>query len=140
MVNLHVVDFTSNGDDLKSITYVTSKDTTITKSVGTDVDVQANKTATVSANGTQVITPASNYDAMAKVTLTVAIKLYAYKATGGAVVYLNAIPSADAESVSVYIPTDTALTTGTGSYTAETTTVTVSDVDYVRYADGDITI
>lgn len=78
---------------------------------------------------------------LSKVTVTTAVpnKLYAYGTAEG-VVFLKAIPSEDTAEVAVYVPSATGLTAGTGSYTKETDTVTVSTDDYARYADGDFTI
>ena len=78
---------------------------------------------------------------MSKVTVTTAVpnKLYAFGTAEG-VVFLKAIPSEDTAEVAVYVPSATGLTAGTGSYTKETNTVTVSTDDYARYADGDFTI
>lgn len=80
----------------------------------------------------------------AEVTVTTAVpnKLYAYGTAEG-VVFLKAIPTADAADaaeVAVYVPSATGLTAGTGSYTKETDTVTVSTDSYARYADGDFQI
>lgn len=105
---------------------------------GGDVSVETNKTVTVSSNGTTEIEPSDTYDAMAKVTLTVAVGLYAFGTAEGAV-YLSDIPAADAESVDVYVPSATGIEKTTGSYSTETG-VTVSDTVYARYADGDITL
>lgn len=66
-------------------------------------------------------------------------KLYAYGTAEG-VVFLKAIPTADAAEVAVYVPSAAGLTAGTGSYTKETDTVTVSTDSYARYADGDFQI
>lgn len=46
--------------------------------------IEANKTATISANGTVTVNPSSGYDSMTKATLTVAVnnKLYAWNRTG----------------------------------------------------------
>lgn len=76
-----------------------------------------------------------------KVTVTTAVpnKLYAY-GTAEKVVFLKAIPSADTAEVAVYVPSVTGLTAGTGSYTKETNTVTVSTDSYARYTTGDFQI
>lgn len=106
--------------------------------------VEANKEATIDAmTYTQAveITPTSGKTSMAKTTVTVTgiiKKLFAYGSAEG-VVYLTAIPSADSASVAVYTPSAAAIAKGTGAYTKEADKVTVSDVDYARYADGDIT-
>lgn len=78
---------------------------------------------------------------LSKVTVTTAVpnKLYAYGTAEG-VVFLKAIPSADTAEVAVYVPSATGLTAGTGSYTKETDTVTVSTDSYARYTDGDFQI
>ena len=78
---------------------------------------------------------------LSKVTVTTAVpnKLYAYGTAEG-VVFLKAVPSADTAEVAVYVPSVTGLTAGTGSYTKETDTVTVSTTSYARYTTGDFQI
>ena len=54
--------------------------------------------------------------------------------------HLKAIPTADAAEVAVYVPSAAGLTAGTGSYTKETGTVTVSTDSYACYANGDFQV
>lgn len=101
------------------------------------------KEVTIVSNTETEITPDTG-KLLSKVTVTTAVpnapnKLFAYGTAEG-VVFLKAIPSADATEVAVYVPSAAGLTAGTGSYTKETDTVTVSTDDYARYADGDFTI
>lgn len=88
------------------------------------------------------VTPASGKEGMKKCTITLTNipsgKLFAFGTAEG-VVFLSAIPSADAESVDVFVPATTGLTKTTGSYTKESDKVTVSTTDYARYATGDVT-
>jgi len=78
---------------------------------------------------------------LSKVTVTTAVpnKLYAYGTAEG-VVYLKAIPAADAAEVTAYVPSATGLASATGSYTKETDTVTISTDSFARYATGDFTV
>ena len=69
--------------------------------------IEANKTATISTNGTVTVSPSSGYDSMAKATLTVAVntKLYAYSRTeGGVTLYAYTIKSSPTAGDSAYIP------------------------------------
>jgi len=137
MVNLHVTGFSADEDELTSISYLGDDGSEKTVSTGADVKVQTKRTITISALGASEITPSGTYDAMAKVALTVAITLYAFGTAEGAV-YVAEIPEADAESVTVFVPSATGLTKTTGAYTLESNKITVSNVDYLRYEDGDI--
>lgn len=98
------------------------------------------KTVAITTNTTTEVTPDTG-KLLKKVTVTTAVpnKLYAYGTAAG-VVYLKAVPTADAAEVAVYTPSATGLAEGTGSYTKETDTVTVSTDTYARYATGDFTI
>ena len=98
------------------------------------------KTVTIVTNTSTEVKPDTG-KLLTKVTVTTAVpnKLYAYGTAEG-VVFLKAIPSADAAEVAVYVPSVAGLTAGTGSYTKETDTVTVSTDTYARYATGDFTI
>lgn len=102
-------------------------------------EVQA-KTATIVANTSTEIKPDAG-KLLSKVTVTTAVpnKLFAFGTAEG-VVYLKALPSADAAEVAVYTPSATGLVAGTGSYAKETDTVTVGADDYARYSDGDFQI
>lgn len=137
MINLHVTGFTADADELKTVTYLGDDGTEKTAEIGPDVKVQTKRTITVSSLGSTDITPSGTYDAMAKVALTVAITLYAFGDAEGAV-YLAELPADDAASVDVFVPGATGLTKTTGAYTKESDKVTVSAVDYARYATGDI--
>lgn len=116
-----------------------------TGSLPSGAELEENKAATidVSAYTSPVaITPSSGKDGMEKVTVTLSnipeegATLYAF-GDASAVVYLREIPSADSDSITVYVPGTTGLTETTGSYSSETG-VTVSDVAYARYSTGDI--
>lgn len=98
------------------------------------------KTATITTNGEVEVKPDTG-KLLSKVTVTTAVpnKLYAYGTAEG-VVYLKAVPDADASEVAVYVPSAAGLTAGTGSYTKETDTVTVSTDSFARYATGDFTV
>ena len=98
------------------------------------------KTVTIVTNASTEVKPDTG-KLLTKVTVTTAVpnKLYAYGTAEG-VVFLKAIPSADAAEVAVYVPSATGLTAGTGSYTKETDTVTVSTDSFARYATGDFTV
>lgn len=98
------------------------------------------KEVTIVSNTETEVTPDTG-KLLSKVTVTTAVpnKLYAFGTAEG-VVFLKAIPTADTAEVAVYIPSATGLTAGTGSYTKDTNTVTVSTNSYARYADGDFTI
>lgn len=89
------------------------------------------------------VTPASGKEGMKKCTITLTNipsgKLFAFGTAEG-VVFLSALPSADAEGIDVFVPATTGLTKATGSYTKDTDTVTVSTTDYARYATGDVTL
>ena len=109
---------------------------------GAGIDLEANHASTVDVGSyTQAveITPSDTYEAMEKVTLTLTgiIKgLFAFGTAEGAV-YLTTIPSADG-AVKAYVPSATGISKVDATY-AEATGVTISDVAYARYADGDIT-
>lgn len=69
--------------------------------------IEANKTATISTNGTVTVNPSSGYDSMAKATLTVAVntKLYAYSRTeAGVTLYAYTVKDSPAAGDSAYIP------------------------------------
>ena len=109
---------------------------------GAGIDLEANKVVTVNASEyTQPIEiePSDTYEAMEKVTLTVAGIIKGLVAFGSAekAVYLTSIPSADG-AVKAYVPSATGISKVDATY-AEATGVTISDVAYARYADGDIT-
>lgn len=117
-------------------------DKTFAQSIaGVGIDVESNKASTVDVSTyTQSveIKPSTDYEAMAKVTLTltgIINKLYAFGTADGAV-YLTAIPAEDG-TVDVYTTTAKGITKTSGTY-AEATGVTVSDTAYARYATGDI--
>jgi len=64
---------------------------------GGDIDIETNKSLTISQNGTVVIDPSEGYDVMKKVTATVNVpasggitKLYAWEEEDEGVVYLTA--------------------------------------------------
>ena len=109
---------------------------------GAGIDIETNKTATINAGSyTQAveITPSDTYEAMEKVTVTLngIIKgLVAFGSAEGAV-YLTAIP-AEGGAVKAYVPSATGISKVDATY-AEATGVTISDVAYARYSDGDIT-
>ena len=109
---------------------------------GAGIDLEANKTATINAGSyTQAveITPSDTYEAMEKVTVTLTgiIKgLVAFGTAEGAV-YLTAIPAEDG-AVKAYVPSATGISKVDATY-AQATGVTISDVAYARYSDGDIT-
>ena len=109
---------------------------------GAGIDLETNKTATINAGSyTQAveITPSDTYEAMEKVTVTLTgiIKgLVAFGTAEGAV-YLTAIPAEDG-AVKAYVPSATGISKVDATY-AEATGVTISDVAYARYSDGDIT-
>ena len=98
---------------------------------GAGIDLEANKAVTINASEyTQAIEiePSDTYEAMEKVTLTLAgvIKgLVAFGSAEGAV-YLTAIPSADG-AVKAYVPSATGISKVDATY-AEATGVTISDV------------
>lgn len=109
---------------------------------GAGIDLEANKAVTVNVSEyTQpiAINPSDTYEAMEKVTLTVAGIITGLVAFGSAekAVYLTAIPSAEG-AVKAYVPSATGISKVDATY-AEATGVTISDVAYARYADGDIT-
>ena len=91
------------------------------------------------------VTPASGKEGMKKCTITLTnipvagATLYAF-GSAEKVVFLTEVPSADTASVDVYVPSATGLAKTTGAYTAEGSKVTVSDVDYARYATGDVAL
>ena len=109
---------------------------------GAGIDLETNKTATINAGSyTQAveITPSDTYEAMEKVTVTLTgiIKgLIAFGTAGGAV-YLTAVPAEDG-AVKAYVPSATGISKVDATY-AQATGVTISDVAYARYSDGDIT-
>lgn len=105
------------------------KGITASGSVPSETTVQS---LSVTKNGTY--TASSGY---AYSPVVVAVTLYAYGDSSG-VVYLAEIPSEDGE-VDVYVPSATGLATADGTYEEETG-VTVDDVAYARYEDGDIVI
>lgn len=109
---------------------------------GAGIDLEANKAVTVNASEYAQpieIEPSDTYEAMEKVTLTVAGIIKGLVAFGSAekAVYLTSIPSADG-AVKAYVPSATGISKVDATY-AEATGVTISDVAYARYADGDIT-
>ena len=109
---------------------------------GAGIDLEANHASTVNVGSyTQAIeiVPSDTYEAMEKVTLTLTgiIKgLVAFGSAEGAV-YLTALPAEDG-AVKAYVPSATGISKVDATY-AEATGVTISDVAYARYADGDIT-
>jgi hypothetical protein len=109
---------------------------------GAGIDLEANHASTVDVSTyTQAIEiePSDTYEAMEKVTLTLTgiVKgLIAFGSAEGAV-YLTAIPSADG-AVKAYVPSATGISKVDATY-AEATGVTISEIAYARYADGDIT-
>ena len=105
-------------------------------------DLETNHAVSINA-GTYTlpveVTPTEGKDGMEKVTVTITdlIKgLVAFGSAGGAV-YLTAIPSEDG-AVKAYVPSATGISKVDATY-AEATGVTISDVAYARYSDGDIT-
>ena len=109
---------------------------------GAGIDLEANHASTVNVGSyTQAIeiVPSDTYEAMEKVTLTLTgiVKgLVAFGTAEGAV-YLTALPAEDG-AVKAYVPSATGISKVDATY-AEATGVTISDVAYARYADGDIT-
>lgn len=109
---------------------------------GAGIDLEANHASTVNVGSyTQAIeiVPSDTYEAMEKVTLilTGIVKgLIAFGTAEGAV-YLTALPAEDG-AVKAYVPSATGISKVDATY-AEATGVTISDVAYARYADGDIT-
>ena len=109
---------------------------------GAGIDLEANHASTVNVGSyTQAIeiVPSDTYEAMEKVTLTLTgiVKgLVAFGTAEGAV-YLTALPAEDG-AVKAYVTSATGISKVDATY-AEATGVTISDVAYARYADGDIT-
>ena len=109
---------------------------------GAGIDLEANHASTVKVGSyTQAIeiVPSDTYEAMEKVTLTLTgiVKgLVAFGTAEGAV-YLTALPAEDG-AVKAYVTSATGISKVDATY-AEATGVTISDVAYARYADGDIT-
>lgn len=70
MTNLNVKEFKTNiGGDLTSLTTIDNK----TYEIKTSSELEPNKTATITVNGTTTITPSSGYEGMEKATVTVAV-------------------------------------------------------------------
>ena len=105
-------------------------------------DLETNHAVSINASTYTLpveVTPTEGKDGMEKVTVTVTdlIKgLVAFGSAGGAV-YLTAIPAEDG-AVKAYVPSATGISKVDATY-AEATGVTISDVAYARYSDGDIT-
>ena len=102
-----------------------------------DSEVQT-KSATITTNGSVEIKPDTG-KLLSKVTVTTAVpnKLFAFGTAEG-VVYTLSVPAEDTAELDVYVPAVTGLTKTTGSFTKETSTVTVSTDYYARYATGDV--
>ena len=121
---------------------------TFTEATVGESELQTKEVTIVTNTSTEVIPDTGKL--LSKVTVVTAVpdapnELYAYGTTGKSdtvecVVFLKAIPSEDTAEVAVYVPSAVGLTAGTGSYTKETDTVTVSDTTYARYTTGDFTI
>lgn len=76
MTNLNVKEFeTTISGGLKSVTTIDNTKYTIK----TGSELEPNKTATITANGTSEITPSSSYEGMAKATVTVAVPPSSYE-------------------------------------------------------------
>ena len=115
---------------------------TFTEATVGESELQTKEVTIVTNTSTEVIPDTGKL--LSKVTVVTAVpdapnELYAYGTAEG-VVFLKAIPSEDTAEVAVYVPSAVGLTAGTGSYTKETDTVTVSDTTYARYTAGDFTI
>lgn len=109
---------------------------------GAGIDLEANHAVTVNVSEYAQpiqIEPSDTYEAMEKVTLTLAGIVKGLVAFGSAekAVYLTAVPSAEG-AVKAYVPSSTGLSKVDATY-AEATGVTISDVAYARYSAGDIT-
>ena len=105
-------------------------------------DLEANHTASIDASTYTLpveVTPTEGKDGMEKVTVTLTNLIKGLMAFGSAegAVYLTAIP-AEEGAVKAYVPSATGISKVDATY-AEATGVTISDVAYARYSDGDIT-
>ena len=105
-------------------------------------DVEDNKTATITANGTVEITPTSGKTSMKKVTANVAVptitKLFAWKNDTVSVFTTTAQPTTSNKAL---VGSATGITQETISAVAdEYASVTVGAVVYTRDSTGDITL
>lgn len=109
---------------------------------GSSSDVEDNKTATITANGTVEITPTSGKTSMKKVTATVAVptntKLYAWNNDTVTVFTTTAQPTTSSKALvgSATGITQEAITAVADEYAS----ITVDAVVYTRKSESDITL
>ena len=109
---------------------------------GSSSDVEDNKTATITANGTVEITPTSGKTSMKKVTATVAVptvtKLYAWVNDTVTIFTTTAQPTTSDKAL---VGSATGIAQSAISAVAdEYASITVSDTVYTRTAGSDITL
>ena len=140
-VSVNVSEYAQAIEITPSDTYEAMEKVTLTLT-NYEPDLDENKAVSINA-GTYTlpveVTPTEGKDGMAKVTVTVTgiVKgLVAFGSASGAV-YLTEVPAEDG-AVKAYVPSATGISKVDATY-AVATGVTISDVAYARYSDGDIT-
>lgn len=112
--------------------------------------IEANKTKTISTNGTVTVSPSSGYDSMAKATLTVAVnnKLYAWSRTdSGSTFYVYTLTSAPTTASKAYYANPDSGTDNifqilnhTVDAVVSDSVITVDSNNYTRAVAADITL
>ncbi len=149
MVNRNIVDWRAASPRGSNKTEYVMLDTG--EKMTSVASIEANKTATISANGTVTVNPSSGYDSMAKATLTVAVntKLFAWSRTGDedVVYYVYTLTETPTTSSKAFYPNPDSGTdkifqilNHTVDAVVSASVITVDSNNYTRAIAADITL